>query len=206
MTIWWLIFTVASLAACFVGFVWMAVSLHKLHGGSAVPEHTKNYNELAEEEMGHLFNKAFREELRNHGRLKFEKIIEDNAMFLQQDLRLTTAQLNDYMKKQVVTKLDGEFTAYTRAIHDIQELAKQSLQQVVGDVQQQRAAFAKVMEDDVAKRKAAMLQEFEAHMGEIVEHYLMQSLGEQFDLKAQLPGIMKRLEASKADMKKDMEL
>ena len=35
----------------------------------------------------HIFDDQFREELRNRGRLHFEKIIGENAMFLQQDLR-----------------------------------------------------------------------------------------------------------------------
>jgi len=42
--------------------------------------------------------------LRNRGRLHFEKIIGENAMFLQQDLRLTTSQLNEYMKAEITKK------------------------------------------------------------------------------------------------------
>src|SRR6266478_1640516 len=58
-------------------------------------------DEAAKVDVEHIFNEDFREELRNRGRLHFEKIIGENAMFLQQDLRLTTSQLNDYMKQEI---------------------------------------------------------------------------------------------------------
>ncbi|HET6924572.1 MAG TPA: hypothetical protein VFH39_01965, partial [Candidatus Saccharimonadales bacterium] len=51
------------------------------------------YTQQAIQDVEHIFNDEFREELRNRGRLHFEKIIGENAMFLQQDLRLTTSQL-----------------------------------------------------------------------------------------------------------------
>jgi len=208
MTIWWLAVVLGSLAACFAGFVWVIMTLRGLQGGhrkGTIGERNK-YTDAAEEETSHLFNKEFREELRNHGRLRFESIIEENAMFLQQDLRLTTSQLNEYMKQQIATKLDTEFEAYTKAMQDLQELAKHSLQQAAGEVEQQRAMFTKTLEDDVAKHKAAILQVYQENMAEVVEHYVSQALGEQFDLKTQLPFIIKKMEANKADIIKDMQL
>ena len=73
---------------------------------------TTGYGEQATNEVEHIFNDEFREELRNRGRLHFEKIIGENAMFLQQDLRLTTSQLNDYMKTEITRVLKEEFSKY----------------------------------------------------------------------------------------------
>ena len=120
MTGLWLAFILGSLAAVFLGFVWVVVSLHKLQpGGSSakksVNDLNKAYTDIAEEDATHLFNKEFREELRNRGRLRFEKIIDENAMFLKQDLDTTISQLNEYMKKQISSKLDDEFAAYAKA-------------------------------------------------------------------------------------------
>ena len=61
--------------------------------------------EKAESDVERVFNDEFREELRNRGRLHFEKIISENAMFLQQDLRLTTSQLNEFMKTEITSVL-----------------------------------------------------------------------------------------------------
>lgn len=43
-------------------------------------------------------------------------------------------------------------------------------------------------------------------MAQIIEHYLLETLGQQFDLKAQLPYIIEQMEANKKDMIEDMQL
>jgi hypothetical protein len=206
MTIQWLAVILAGLAACSISFIWLLVSLHRLQGGRSKFGATDSYDKLAEEETSHLFNKEFREELRNRGRLRFETIIEENAMFLQQDLRLTTSQLNEYMKEQISQKLDSEFDAYAKAMQDLQELAKASLQQAADKVEKQRAEFAETLEKDIEHRKQAMLQAFEENMAAVIEHYAAEALGKQFDLQSQLPYIIEQMKASKQDMVEDMKL
>jgi hypothetical protein len=47
---------------------------------------------------------------------------------------------------------------------------------------------------------------FESNMAQIVEHYLLGALGDQYDLKAQLPSIIKQMEANKDVIVEDMKL
>lgn len=212
MTIWWLVVLVGSLAAVFSGFVWVVVSLNRLQNGAttsgkkSVPDLNKAYTDIAEEDAAHLFNKEFREELRNRGRLRFEKIIDENAMFLKQDLDMTISQLNEYMKKQISSKLDEEFAAYAKAMHEAQELALASLQRTAQDVETQRLALAEALKKDVAAREAALLKVYEDNMAKVVEHYVLLALGDQFDLKSQLPYIIKQVEANKQNIIEDMRL
>ncbi len=209
MTIWWLAFILATLFAVFAGFVWVVMELRK--AGSGGPKKTnadlgKAYSDIAEEDVDHLFNTEFREELRNRGRLRFEKIIDENAMFLKQDLDLTISQLNEYMKQEISGKLDGEFAAYAKAMQEAQELALGSLQKTATDIEAQRVALADAMKKDVAEREMALVKVYEANMAKIVEHYVLLALGEQFDLKAQLPYIISQMEANKQNIVEDMRL
>lgn len=209
MTIWWLALVVLAIVAGGIGFIWLVVRLNHLGGGVSHGDDVdtdRSLNELAEEETSHLFNKEFREELRNRGRLRFESIINENAMFLKQDLELTTSQLNEYMKSQIAAKIDDEFNGYARAMKDLQELAKESLQKAAGEVEEQRATFSKTLEKDVSEQKAARLEAYEKNMARVIEHYVSQALGDQFDLKAQLPYIISQMEANKKDIIEDMKL
>jgi len=106
MNSWGLVLVVGSLLATAAAFVWLVFHLEKK------PEVKKDpaYGEAADKDVEHIFNSDFREELRNRGRLHFEKIIAENAMFLQQDLRLTTSQLNEFMKQEITRTLQREFT------------------------------------------------------------------------------------------------
>jgi len=210
MTIWWLTFILGSLAAVCGGFVWIIIALHRLQTGGggkqSVRDLNKAYTDIAEEDATHLFNKEFREELRNRGRLRFEKIIDENAMFLKQDLDLTISQLNEYMKKEISAKLDGEFAAYSKAMQEAQELALGSLQKTAKEVEEQRLALATALKKDVAEREAALLKVYEDNMAKIVEHYVLLALGDQFDLKSQLPYIIGQLETNKQTIMEDMRL
>ena len=40
-------------------------------------------------------------------------------MFLQQDLRLTTSQLNEYMKTEITHKLQEDFAKYERLTKEL---------------------------------------------------------------------------------------
>ena len=213
MTIWWLVLIVGSLAAICFGFVWIVVTLNRLQGGGparsgkkSVDELNKAYSDIAEEDATHLFNKEFREELRNRGRLRFEKIIDENAMFLKQDLDLTISQLNEYMKKEISSKLDAEYAAYAKAMTEPQELALATLQKTAQEVEAQRVALAEALKKDVSEREAAMIKVYEENMAKVIEHYVLQALGDQFTLRDQLPYIIAQMEANKQNIIEDMRL
>src|SRR6476620_6961519 len=103
------------LGAATLAFVCLAMRLSS--NGDKNPLEANALN-TAEKDVEHIFNDEFREELRNRGRLHFEKIIGENAMFLQQDLRLTTSQLNEYMKQEITKTLQEEFAKYEQSIED----------------------------------------------------------------------------------------
>lgn len=208
MSIWWLVFVLGSLLAAFFGFMWVVLRVGSGGGGKkkSVNDLNKSYADIAAEDVDHLFNKEFREELRNRGRLRFEKIIDENAMFLKQDLDLTIAQLNDYMKKEISKNLNEEFAAYAKGMHEAQELAINSLKATAAEVDQERVALSEALQKDVDERKAVLITQYEQNMAQIVEHYVLAALGEQFELKAQLPYIIKQLEANKEDIVGDMKL
>jgi len=209
----WSVGILVALLLMTTGLVWVAIELRRLHGGSAkdvkkptVDDLNKAYTDVAEEDVNHLFNKQFREELRNRGRLRFEKIISENAMFLKHDLDLTISQLNEYLKKEVSKNLDDEFGQYAKGMHETQQMALDSLRKTANEVEQQRVALSQALKDDVAVREAALLKVYEDNMAQIVEHYVLESLGDQFDLKTQMPYILEQMEANKENIIKDMSL
>lgn len=211
MTILWLAFILGSLAAVLAGFIWIVLKLNRMQG-TVVQEQkskadlNKAYTDIVEEDATHVFNTEFREELKNRGRLRFEKIIDENAMFLKQDLDSTISQLNDYMKQQIASKMDAEFAEYTKAMKQAQNLALETLHRTAEEVEEQRVQLGNALRNDVAQREVAILKVYEENMAKIVEHYVLQSLGDQLDLKSQLPFIIAQMEANKANIMEDMRL
>src|SRR5579884_3468761 len=114
-----LILIIGSLLAAAAAFIWLAL---RLEGGvKGKKSRQDEITAAAEEDVDHIFNDDFREELRNRGRLHFEKIIGENATFLQQDLRQTTTQLNEYMRSEITKTLQDEFKKYEQSIGDAKQ-------------------------------------------------------------------------------------
>lgn len=208
MTTLWLALIVGTLLAATLAFIWVAMRLGRgttLPKGKVKPGEQGSVEKAAEDDVEHIFNDQFREELRNRGRLHFEKIISENAMFLQQDLRLTTSQLNDYMKQEITKTLQDEFAKYEQSITDAKQLAIEALQKTNDVIDEQRKTLAGQLEQEVATEKAQLLAQFEKNMAIIVNHYILAAVGDQIDLTDQLEYILSELEANKQAILEDIQ-
>ena len=200
MSIWWLILILGCIFSFGAGFIWLALRV-----GTKKPEKTAvNYAKDAEEDVEHIFNQDFREELRNRGRLHFEKILGENAMFLQQDLRLTTSELNEYMKGEINRELKDAFAKYQGAITDAKQLAVESIEKTKTAVDEERRTLIAKLENEVAEEKARRIKQFDERTAEVVNHYVLQAIGNQIDLNDQLEYILAELEANKQAILEDI--
>jgi hypothetical protein len=163
-------------------------------------------SQMAIEESTHLFNEEFREELRNRARLNFDNLMRQNAPAFKQSLDDTTSKLNEYIAKNIDSKLNYEIATYSRALKAAQQRAIESLQKSVLDFELDRHQFDDMLKKNVAGHEEALIKAYEQNMAKIIEHYLLQALGDQFDLKTQLPSIIARMEEDKEAMAQDMRL
>jgi len=165
----------------------------------------EDYSEKAKDDVEHIFNDEFREELRNRGRLHFEKIIGENAMFLQQDLRLTTSQLNDFMKTEMTHVLKEEFSKYEESINDAKQLAIDSIQKTQDTIEQQRDLLSAQLTEQLNSEKSRTLARFESRMADVVNHYVLEAVGDQIDMSEQLDFILSQLEDNKEAIMRDIK-
>lgn len=246
----------------------------------AIFQHKKQSQADIEAALERQFmDENFREELRNHGRLYFEKVIDENGKLFKADLDATVADLNAQLKDhvtgqlqevvagiqaelkdQATKQLEAQFAEYTAAMKQAQDAALASITESAKQLTEQHAQLSSALQKTIADQQAmmsgameeentriaamknaqnlalqslassaqamqaeyqqlgSMLQKivtdqqsmiigaFESNMAQIVEHYLLEALGDQFDLKAQLPGILKQLEANKQAMVDDVKL
>ncbi|MCX6725362.1 MAG: hypothetical protein NTX80_02330, partial [Candidatus Saccharibacteria bacterium] len=133
-----------------------------------------------------------------------EKIISENAMFLQQDLRITTSQLNDYMKDEITRTLQEEFTKYEESIADAKKIAIESINKTQTVIEQQRQMLGDQLQKQIAGEKDSLLSRFDENMAEIVNHYVLAAIGDQIDLSDQLEYILNDLEANKEQIIEDI--
>lgn len=205
MTIWWLYLILGLIGAAGIAFVWLIVRVGGNNGGGkTATDPNTSLEDAVDSDVQHIFNEEFREELRNRGRLHFEKIIGENAMFLQQDLRLTTSQLNEYMKTEIATKLQEEFAKYEESIMDAKQMAIESIQKTNAAIDEQRQAMGEQVQQEIVAEKKQMVARFEKNMTDIINHYVMAAIGNQIDLNDQLEYILADLETNKKAIIEDI--
>lgn len=203
MTIWWLVLILAAIGSAGIAFIWLAIRI----GNSSTKKSGSVLDSVqgaADRDVEHLFDDDFREELRNRGRLHFEKIIGENAMFLQQDLRLTTSQLNEYMKTEITHKLQEEFQKYEESIMDAKQMAVESIEKTKAAIDEQRDQMGKQVQQEMLAEKERVLKRFEDNMADIVNHYVLAAIGDQIDLNDQLEYILGDLEQNKQAIIEDI--
>ncbi len=199
-----LIIVIGTLLAATMAFIWSALQSSP-NKGQKKGDSNRDTLKAAERDVEHIFNDEFREELRNRGRLHFEKIIGENAMFLQQDLRLTTSQLNEYMKQEITRTLQEEFSKYEESITDAKKLAVESIQKTQETIEQQRQILGEQLEQQVAAEKSRLIGRFEQNMADIINHYVLAAIGNQIDLNDQLEYILNDLEENKKAIVEDIQ-
>lgn len=201
-----LVLVVGSLLAAAVAFIWLASRIGKAGTGvdkSKLVADTLEHG--ADKDVEHIFNDEFREELRNRGRLHFEKIIGENAMFLQQDLRQTTSQLNEYMRAEITRTLQEEFKKYEQSIADAKRLALDSIDKTITTIEQQRQFLETQLQTQSEAQKARIVESFEKEMANIINHYVLRAIGDQIDLSDQLDYILAEMEANKPAILEDIK-
>jgi hypothetical protein len=200
-----LILVVGSLISAAAAFIWLALRLEGTSGKPRGKRQEAEITDAAKEDVEHIFNADFREELRNRGRLHFEKILGENAMFLQQDLRETTTQLNDYMRAEITRTLQEEFKKYEQSIVDAKQIALQSIEKTVATIEQQRQFLEQQMQAQSTAQKDRIIARFEAEMATIINHYVLRAIGNQIDLSDQLEFILGELDANKQAILEDVK-
>lgn len=200
-----LILVVGSLLSAAAAFVWLALRLGKTSRSGSAKSSKTGLEAAANQDVEHIFNDEFREELRNRGRLYFEKIIGENAMFLQQDLRQTTTQLNDYMRSEITRTLQIEFKKYEQGIADAKQIALGSIEKTITTIDQQRQFLETQLTTQSQAQKAHIIAQFEKDMASIINHYVIKAIGDQIDLSDQLEFILAELESNKAAILEDIK-
>lgn len=200
-----LILIIGSLLSSTAAFLWLIWRLDSRGAAKKGPAGLDGrLNEAVATDVEHIFDDEFREELRNRGRLHFEKIIGENAMFLQQDLRETTAQLNEYMRAELTRTLQDEFKNYQQSIADAKQIALNSIEKTITTIEQQRQFMEQQLLAQTQANKARMIKQLEQDMATILNHYIVKAIGNQVDLTDQLDYILDELEINKKSIIEDI--
>lgn len=121
-------------------------------------------------------------------------------------------QLNASLQKVVthqqaiLTKVFEETNSGIVEMKKAEDTALKSISSSVQELEQQQRQLGEMLQNNLADQQAVLVSAFQENMAQIIEHYLLEAVGDQYDMKAQLPSIIKQMEANKQTIADDMKL
>jgi len=136
------------------------------------------------------------------------KLLEQRAKNLEEQHEQLGAVLEKSFAYQdaMMSGAVEENKSRLNAMRGAQEAAIESLTNSVRTLQEQHQQLETMLQESIAHQQDMMISAFEENMARIIEHYLVGALGDQYDLKAQLPAIIQQMEQNKQAMADDMKL
>lgn len=186
---------ISSILAALLSFIWVAVRLGP-KGRRNGANHTNN---------GELFDDNFRNELRERGITRFERTLDQNATFLQQDLHSIGEEVTEFIKERAGDILKEEFSEQKKAIATAQQHLAQTFLQVDTAIKQQQKEISAQYLKELQAEKERRLQDFSANMAEIVTKHVEQTLSTHMDIGQQMKYILANLEANKQAIVEDIK-
>lgn len=152
----------------------------------------------------------------NKTRIAASQQEQDKALLsLNQAASSANQQVTGLIEKtqQAIDSQSQQFAEASQLITDKIKQAKETQQTAIDNLNASAEALAikhqqlsQLLDKSVADQKAMMVDVINENMSRIVEHYLVGALGEQSDIAAQLPSILKQMDQSKQAMVEDMKL
>jgi hypothetical protein len=134
--------------------------------------------------------------------------LKESAQTAQDQTKLLNATLRKSITDQeaAMHMVLEENQARVTATQTAQDAALKSLDSSAKALEEQHQQLSQLLQKTVADQEAMLVDVFQDNMAQIIEHYLLGALGDQFDMKAQLPSIIKQMDANKQAMMDDIKL
>lgn len=191
MELWQLLLIIGTLFATLTAFIWVALRVSSIGKVNNQPRNLAG--EAVSEAVNQAFTDDFREELRQRARQQFEKLIHENAMFLQQDVRMSAAQLDDFMKKQIFATLQQELVKHHESVTQTRQMLSDSVAKSQVDLQTQLKA-----------EKERRIELLDRQLTEIIKKYVSSAVGDIITTDQQIALIVDNLNAHKNEIIEDI--
>lgn len=185
---------VGSILAALFAFIWVAVRLG--------PRGRGNAGHAGKDE---IFTDEYREHLRQRGVARFEKTLDQNATFLQQDLHAIGEDVTEFIKERASDILKEEFSDQKQAV----ATAQQHMANAFAKIDHQLAEYQKSMiehfQNELTTEKQHRIERFQNNMAEIVTNHIQHTLSEHLEVGEQVQFIISNLETNKQAIIEDIK-
>ena len=142
-------------------------------------EYTGQRPASVDDDKQQLFDEYFREELRNHGRWYFDKVIKENGdefgrdlesvidrvnhdlkVHVKQQLDATMGDIAQTLKAHVTQQMESQFAEYSRTMQEAQATALKNMTEGARDLKEQYSELSKTLKQNIDDQNALCISAF----------------------------------------------
>lgn len=136
-----------------------------------------------------------------------QSVIRSAQVVREQHERLSETLQKDIADQQLAfAETFRENKTKLAKLQDAQGQALESITATAKSLEEQHEKLNQAVQKNIDEQKAVLVKAFDENMAQIIEHYLLEALGDQYGLKTQLPSIIKQMEANKQAIMDDITL
>lgn len=155
--------------------------------------------------------KAVREQLVAEATDRYQRALDKAGTELEQELKATTKRLDDQLAKLGGDIITEEMKRYRATLDELREQTKitiGSAQTSVADHQAdletkfaaRQAELEDKLQQDIAAKKEQLVSELDTKLADAVTSFLIETMGHNVDLGAQVPYLIATLDEHKAEL------
>lgn len=155
-------------------------------------------------ELSQVFTEEFKSQLQGKAIARFDEVMKQNSLFLEQDLRLSSAQINKHLEDTIKNTLKVQLEEFQKTIESLKDTTIRSITSTQTLIDARRAEIDDSLQKTMQSEQARMIANMEKHIGQVITRYIKAALGEGIDLNTQTEFVLKALEDHKEEIKKDI--
>jgi hypothetical protein len=129
---------------------------------------------------------------------------QDAINQMQGSIKHTTEQAAMHVNETAQNTINQEFEKYRVSLQALREQSITEFSKMQQELDQKRIVMQQALERVARAELARRVDQFGDRLGDVVSGYIVESLGSDVDLGAQMPFILRNLESHKDDIKRDV--
>lgn len=162
-------------------------------------------DQVQKELEGRVLAEDFVEQLRDHARKEVSHAVQASGDGFERSMSESLKPLTQGLSQQAHRQLERELKDYKQAVAESKAAITNAIEETRISLEQVRQDLEQNATRAVEAEKARLIGKLDSHLDQIVNQYLYEALEGQIDLSLQMRYIMRNLEASKEQIKKDID-
>ncbi len=139
------------------------------------------------------------------GRKQLEAVISERVTFLQNDLMAGVSSINSHIKQKLSQSLQNEMKQYSTSLVEMRKVTENIVKQSQYKTEQQYEELKDQLAKSLMDEKQRIVQQLEENITDIVSYYIQTAVGNNLELREQIPFIIANLQAEKASIIEDVK-